>query len=318
MHRIDHRIVRRVGLLICAALITGSLSGCGAEKTSDFRIVTTTTQVTDITRQVVGGTGSVFALLQANQSAHAFDPSARDLLELSVADALIVNGEGLEPWLDDALSASGFSGTLIVASRDVTPQSRDGVIDPHVWTDPANAQKMTNHIAIELARIKPSQGSALARNAEAYDHQLQALDVWIRATFAQVPSERRLLVTNHDAFTYFVTAYDISLVGSIIPEFDDNAEPSAADIDALIAKIRRTGVRAIFAESSISPKLAQTVANEAGIRVFAGEDSLYSDTLGPQGSGAESYISATIHNGSLLALAWGVRPLPLPQELTHD
>jgi len=310
-------VTRHAATAIIAVLMATSLGGCVTQENSDFRIVTTTTQVTDFTKQVVGDSADVFALLQANQSAHTFDPSARDLLELSMADALVINGENLEPWLDDAISASGFSGSLIVASEHVPPQFRDGVIDPHVWTNPVNAAMMTDDIATGLAAINPAREKTYARNAATYDRQLHALDDWIRATLNQVPIEKRLLVTNHDAFTYFVTAYNITLVGSIIPEFDDNAEPSAADIDALVAKIRQTNVRAVFAESSISPKLAHTVANEAGIRVFAGDDSLYSDTLGPSGSGAENYISATIHNVSLLAFAWGVQPLPLPQELTH-
>ncbi len=309
--------VRGIAPVLVAGLVAASLVACAPIESAEFRVVTTTTQITDFTEQVVGESGSVYALLQANQSAHSFDPSARDLLELSRADALVMNGEHLEPWVDDAIAASGFTGSVIVASDPVSVQSRDGVVDPHVWTDPKNASKMTQFIADSLSQLNPDRSDAYRRNAAKYEQQLSLLDDWIRGTLDQVPAERRLLVTNHDAFTYFVSAYDITLVGSIIPEFDDNAEPSAADIDALIEKIAQTGVRAIFAESSIAPKLAQTVAAEAGIQVFAGENSLYSDTLGARGSGADTYISATIHNVSLLAQAWGVAPLPVPKELQN-
>lgn len=303
------------GLVV--GLVTSSLVACAPLDSPDFRVVTTTTQVTDFTKQIVGDTGSVYALLQANQSAHSFDPSARDLLELSGADALVINGEQLEPWVDDAIAASGFTGSVIVASEPVSVQTRDGIVDPHVWTDPANAVQMTQHIAAALSELNPDRRETYESSAARYEQKLTVLDGWIRGTLDQVPAERRLLVTNHDAFTYFVSAYGITLVGSIIPEFDDNAEPSAADIDALIEKIAQTGVRAIFAESSIAPKLAQTVAAEAGIQVYAGDNSLYSDTLGARGSGADTYISATIHNVSLLAQAWGVTPLPVPAELQN-
>jgi zinc/manganese transport system substrate-binding protein/manganese/iron transport system substrate-binding protein len=237
--------------------------------------------------------------------------------ELEEDDVLVVNGQGLEPWAADAIAAAGFVGTIIVASVPVDPETRDGVIDPHVWTDPANAAKMTQFISQRLGTLNPKDADVYTRNANAYELQLEILDGWILETFDLVPAQERLLVTNHDAFTYFVSAYDITLVGSIIPEFDDNAEPSAADIDALIAKISQTGVRAIFAESSISPKLAETIAAEAGIRVFAGDDSLYSDTLGAPGSGSESYISATIHNVKLLAQSWGVVAPPVPKEIAN-
>jgi zinc/manganese transport system substrate-binding protein/manganese/iron transport system substrate-binding protein len=309
--------VRFLGSVMVAAAVMASLVGCASSSSTDFRVVTTTTQVTDFTQRVMGGSDSVYPLLQSNQSAHTFDPSARDLLELSGADALIVNGQGLEPWVEDAISASGFAGTVIVASEPVELETRDDVIDPHVWTDPANAAKMTQFISQELGALNPEKADVYARNATEYELQLEILNDWILETMTLVPDDERLLVTNHDAFTYFVSAYGITLVGSIIPEFDDNAEPSAADIDALIAKIEQTGVRAIFAESSISPKLAETIAAEAGIRVFAGDDALYSDTLGASGSGAESYISATIHNVKLLAQSWGVVAPPVPEQIAH-
>ena len=132
-------VARFVAGGIVGALAIGSLAGCSTTDLSAFRVVTTTTQVSDFTQHVLGESGLAYPLLQANQSAHTFDPSARDLLELRGADALVVNGQGLEPWAADAIAAAGFVGTIIVASDPVDPETRDGVIDPHVWTDPANA-----------------------------------------------------------------------------------------------------------------------------------------------------------------------------------
>ena len=123
-------------------------------------------------------------------------------------------------------------------------------------------------------------------------------------------------MTNHDAFTYFVSEYGITFVGSIIPSFDDNAEPSAAEIDALIALIKQSGAKAVFSEASISPKLAKTIASEAGVKVYSGDNALYSDSLGVTGSDGETYIKATIHNVTMLMNAWGYPVLPLPAELS--
>jgi zinc/manganese transport system substrate-binding protein/manganese/iron transport system substrate-binding protein len=167
----------------------------------------------------------------------------------------------------------------------------------------------------EIPQSTPDMRTAFAENSKAYNAQLTALDEWVVANFTQVPADQRLLVTNHDAFTYFVDAYDITFLGSIIPSFDDNAEPSAAELDQLIALIQSSGATAIFSEASISPKLAETIAAEAGVKVYSGEDALYSDSLGVAGSSGETYIQATIHNVTMLMTSWGYPVLPLPEEL---
>jgi zinc/manganese transport system substrate-binding protein/manganese/iron transport system substrate-binding protein len=225
-----------------------------------------------------------------------------------------MNGADLEPWLKDALTAANFQGVLIDASQGIPLIEKD----PHVWTAPFNAEKMVTTISTGLAEVpgvdSPQQAELMA-NAQRYNLKLTALDEWIVANFAQVPADQRLLVTNHDAFTYFVDAYDITFLGSIIPSFDDNAEPSAAELDQLIALIHSSGATAIFSEASISPKLAETIAAEAGVIVYSGEDALYSDSLGVAGSNGETYIQATIHNVTMLMTSWGYPVLPLPEEL---
>ncbi|MGD9607735.1 MAG: metal ABC transporter substrate-binding protein, partial [Leucobacter sp.] len=99
----------------------------------------------------------------------------------------------------------------------------------------------------------------------------------------------------------------------LLPSFEDNAEPSAAEIDSLVAAIREQGVKAIFVESSMSPKLAEAVASEAGV-IVVDASALYADSLGTD-DGTDTYIGATIHNTVTILEAWGVTPDPLPAEL---
>lgn len=309
--------MKKLVLLIAIALGALTLTACSsASPSSDgLKIVATTTQVTEFTSTIVGDAGEVTGLIQPNQSAHSFDPSAKQLLELSRADAVVMNGAGLEPWLEDALKAANFQGKLIDASQGITLIDQD----PHVWTSPANAEQMVMNITSGLSSlpgISPEELTAFADNSIAFDAQLTALNDWILANFAEVDPASRLLVTNHDAFTYFVNDYGINFLGSIIPSFDDNAEPSAAELDDLIAKIKSSGATAIFSESSISPKLAKTIASEAGVKVYSGDNALYSDSLGVKGSEGETYIKATIHNVTMLMNAWGYPVLPLPAELS--
>lgn len=340
-------------LLSSAALaLAGCASGGGATETGatasageQLQVVATTTQVADFTRQVAGDAASVTQLIQPNQSAHSYDPSAADLAALGSADVLVINGAGLEEWLDDAISASGFSGTTIDASTGIElsdDEAGDGHEhaedeahteeahtdeahaedehaheggNPHIWTDPHRAEQMVATIETGLAEADPAAAADFEANATAYEAKLAELDEWIHTNVDTVPEADRLLVSNHDAFTYFVDAYDITYVGSVIPSFDDNAEPSAAEIDELVAAIEATGVKAVFSEASISPKAADTIAAEAGVTVYSGEEALYGDSLGPEGSDGATYLASQIHNATVILESWGVTPTAVPQDL---
>lgn len=306
--------MKKLVLLMALALSALSLTACSpaTPASEGLNIVATTTQVTEFTQAIVGDTGTVTGLIQPNQSAHSFDPSAKQLLAISQADAIVMNGANLEPWLADALAAANFDGLIINATSGIPLIDQD----PHVWTSPALALSMVSNIASNLIDLTGEEsGGPLEWNAVDYEKKLMALDEWTKTNFEQVPAEQRLLVTNHDAFTYFVDAYDITFIGSIIPSFDDNAEPSAAELDQLIADIEKSGATAIFSEASISPKLAKTIASEAGVTVYSGDDALYSDSLGVAGSNGETYIKATIHNVTMLMTSWGYPVLPLPAEI---
>ncbi len=344
------RTVRPARVLLPAAAVLSAtlLAACAtpgvAGEGEGPRVVATTTQVADFTVELAGEQVALTRLLAPGQSSHGFDPSAAQLLELSRADALVVNGAGLENWLDDAIDASGFDGILIDASTGIELAATDDLHDehaddheadgaehahgdhpedahdhstgnPHIWTDPALAGEMVANIADGLADLDGIDVDLLRASEADYTAQLEALDAWIAENVAAVPADQRLLVTNHDAFTYFLDAYDVTFVGSVISSFDDNAEPSAAEIDALVERIRATGVKAVFSEASISAKAAETIAAEAGVTVYSGEDALYGDSLGQPGTPGETYLGSQLHNARLILESWGVERSPLPEAL---
>ncbi len=319
-----------------------------------MRVVATTTQVADFTRALVGDDATVTQLIQPNQSAHSFEPTPADLLAMGEADVLVSSGAGLEEWLDDAVEASGFDGETIVATEGIelsddeaghegetadehdehaeeetghegeTADEHDehdehvhAAGNPHVWTDPKNAAAMVATIAEGLEHASAAGAETITANAERYTETLTALDDWSAAAIDAVPAEQRLLVTNHDAFGYFVERYGITYVGSVLPGFDDNAEPSAAEIDELVAAIRATGTRAVFSETSISPRAAATIAEEADVAVYDGDDALYGDSLGPQGSDGATYVGSQVHNVRVLVESWGATPPDLPAPVSE-
>lgn len=313
--------------------------GSGASAAADaLPVVATTTQVADLVRNVAGDRAEVTQLVQPNESAHSFDPTAADLLAVSEAKVLVVNGAGLEPWLDSVTAAAGFSGLRIDSSEgielggshshddDYADEADDDHAEeadddhaeeknPHIWMAPANAEQMVRNIADGLAKADPDSAQTYEDNAVAYIAKLTALDKWVSESINQVPEADRLMVSNHDAFYYYLKAYHITFVGSIIPNFEDNAEPSAAQLQELIVEIKKLGVKAIFSEAAIDPKAAEQVAKSAGVTVYSGDDALYGDSLGPAGSDGATYIDATIHNTTVLLTAWGATPVALPSEL---
>ncbi|MBK0418676.1 zinc ABC transporter substrate-binding protein [Leucobacter sp. CSA1] len=385
-----HRRPARARLLSGAALAAGAalaLAGCSspggaADGSGDrLKVVATTTQLTDFAGEIGGDQIELTGLLTPGASAHHFDPAPADLLALGEADVLIVNGAGLETFVDSAVEASGFDGTVIDASegidlaeaKEITAEAEGeaghaeeeheghahadaeeheghdhasegddahaddahaeeghadahaeeghdehdhdhGDLNPHIWTSPRYAEGMASMIAGDLARVDPDHADDYTERADAYVAKLQDLDAWIAAQFERVPEADRVLVSGHDSMRYYLHDYGIEFAGSILPSFEDNAEPSAADIDALVQAIRERGVQAVFVESSMSPKLAQTIAKEAGVEVVDAE-SLYTDSLGASDSDGDTYIDATVHNTRVILEAWGVTPDPLPDSL---
>ena len=191
---------------------------------------------------------------------------------------------GLEAWLADTVSAAGYDGTVVDSSQGLAiRQGAEGQRDPHVWHDPRNAQAMVRTITAALVAQDADGRAAYEANAAAYTAKLAALDRATRAKIDSIPPRLRKLVTDHDAFGYYCARYGLTFVGSVIPSFDTSAELSGRQLSDLVAKIRATGVRAVFSEASLPPRTAETVAREAGVEVVGGEGALYADGLGPAG-----------------------------------
>lgn len=329
------------------------LTGCattatGAGATDDgLEIVTTTTQLADITRNVVGDAAEVTSLLEPGSSAHAFDPGPAALTALASADLLVINGAGLESWLDSTVEAAGFAGTVVdtsegldlIAAEDDPHEGHDhgdegdahaeeagqegetaeehaehGAFDPHVWTDPASAIVQAEAVRDAVTAAVP--GAGIDASADDYLAQLRELEAWMRASIDQVPVEDRLAVTTHDTFGYLERAFDVQVVGTVLPSLDDSADASAAHIDELVAEIRESGAPVVFSENAIDPQLAATIAREAGVELRQGEDALAADALGVEGSATGTYIGSQIHNTTALVTAWGAEPLPVPESLS--
>ncbi len=190
-----------------------------------------------------------------------------------------------------------------------------GEHNPHIWLDPLGAETMVTNIAEGLAVQDSANAQTFRDNAAAYIAKLETLDSWIAENIDAVPQDQRLLVSNHDAFHYYNDHYGVTFVGSIIPNFEDNAEPSAARLQELIDDIKELGVKAVFSETAIDPRTAEQIASSAGVEVYVGDDALYADSLGPKGSEGDTYFKSMIHNTTMLLNSWGASATEPPAEL---
>jgi ABC-type Zn uptake system ZnuABC Zn-binding protein ZnuA len=287
-------------LVILGALVF--LAAAGPAAAADrVKVVATTVQITALTTAVAADHVELRGLIPAGVDPHEFEPTASDLVAIEGAALVLRHGIGLDDWLDRTLKA-GKRATVVTVTRGVRLQKgeEDGktVDDPHVWHDPANAKKMVDNIATALVRVDPAHKTAYDAQAAAYKKRLEEARTQVQAIVNEIPPSGRKLVTNHDALGYFAKAFGLKIVGAVIPSVSTQAEPSAGETVKLLHAIRREKVKAIFAESNVNPKLAETLAKEAGVKVVA---DLYGDSLGPAGSGAETVDGMWLANARKIA-----------------
>jgi ABC-type Zn uptake system ZnuABC Zn-binding protein ZnuA len=298
-------IVLVVGLVaVLAAGCAGGdrPGGAGGDQGAALEVVATTTQVADFAEAVGGDRVRVTSLIRPNVDAHDYEPSPADLDAIARADVVLQNGVGLEEWLDDTIESAGFQGPVVDTSQGVTlRRDEGGEPDPHIWQDPRNAQRMAANVERALAAAEPAGASRFAANLDAYTRELRALDAEVARQIDSLANKK--LVTNHDAFGYYIDRYGLELVGSVIPSADTSAELSGRDVRDLVARIKATRVKAIFTEASLPARAAETVAAEAGVKVVAGEGALYGDSLGPPGSDADTYVKMIRHNTATIVSA---------------
>ena len=372
-------------LALAVPALAACSPGTGAQNPNATRIkaVASTTQICDYVTQLASGgadlaftrTGadgrtaelgadaatapvhlSLTCLLAPNASAHEHEMTAAQSRALSEADLFLVSGVDLEHFLDDAVTSTGFKGTMVVTSGvlgaadiddlaaqqakekdlpytvdrgtakvDVAPwpfPPDDGGapefrFDPHVWTSPKNAIVQVTNIGAALATAAPAGAQTIKSHVDAYTARLNDLDQWTRDTLAAVPQDRRVLFTSHDAFGYFSAEYGVRFEGAALSDFNAQQDATAQKIQQTADAVRASGAVAIFAENSNNSKSVEKVASLAGVRAVIGDEALYGDSLGQPGSDGQTYIGSILHNVTNLAIAWGSTPAPVPQTLTQ-
>ena len=302
--------MRRLALLV---LVAGALAFGTAQAEDKPVAVATFSILADLTQRVAGDHVQVLTLVGPNGDAHVFEPGAKQSAELAEADLLIANGLGFEPWLQRLEDASGFKGKLILASDGIEPlaleEEHEGEeheeeghhhegTDPHAFQDLANAQIYVANIAKGLSAAAPDYAADFKANADTLIAEIAALDRQLKADFAAIPQEKRRVLTSHDAFHYFGRAYGIEFVS--VQGLSTEAEPTADDLVKVVRQARDGHLSAIFLENMSDPRLAETVAQESGVRIGG---ALYADALSESNGPAPDYLSLVRFNARQLLAA---------------
>ena len=297
-------------------------------------------------------TMSLTCLLAPNASAHEHEMTPAQTAALADADVMAVSGVDLEHFLDDAVASSGFHGRMVVTSGVLTASDVDNPgaadpqtpytidrgtervevspwpfppenageapefrFDPHVWTSPARARIQVANLGAGLAAAAPDAASSINAATASYLEDLDALDAWAREAIATVPETQRVLFTSHDAFGYFSADYGIRFIGAALTDFNDQQDATADHIASAVQAVKDSGAVALFAENSNNSKSIEAIARGAGVTPIVGDDALYGDSLGPDGSAGATYVGSIIHNVRAVTDAWGGTAPALPERL---
>ena len=268
-----------------------------------LKVVATFSILADFVKNVGGERVAVSALVGPNGDAHVYQPTPGDAKTLGDARVVVTNGLGFEGWINRLVKASGTKAPMIVATKGIKPRKAEddhghGDADPHAWQSVANAKRYVANIRDALVAADPAAKDVYEANAAAYAAKLDALDAEVKAAIEKIPTDRRRIITTHDAFGYFAAAYGVTFVA---PQgVSTEAEVSARDVARIITQIRKQKIPAVFLENVTDKRLLERIGAESGARIGG---TLYSDALTDEKGVAPTYLEMMRHNVKQLAAA---------------
>ena len=287
-------------MLLAAVFALSSMAGLAQAK--PIEAVASFTVIADMVQNVGGDHVHVTSLIGPNGDPHAYEPTPNDAQALKRADLVFVSGLHLEGWLDRLIKASGYQGQPVVLSNGIKTRSmeEDGkrITDPHAWNSAANGVVYVRNIISALQKADPANASDYQAKGDQYIQQLEQLDAYARAQVQAIPSDKRKVLTSHDAFGYFGDAYGVTFLSPL--GFSTETEASAADVGKLIKQIKQEHVSTYFFENSSDPRLVKQIADASGAQP-GGE--LYVESLSPADGPASTYAQMFRYNVDKLTAA---------------
>jgi manganese/zinc/iron transport system substrate-binding protein len=280
-----------------ALLLTGcgELSAPPAQDDGKLKVTATTSMVADLARQVGGDRVRVDALMGPGVDPHLYKASASDVTRLQGADVILYNGLFLEGKMEELFARMAKGGKRVHAvtgslpnDKLLHPSDAGGHPDPHVWFDVPLWAQCIEVVVKALSTARPADSAYFEQRGAEARKRLQELHEWTLQRIAELPSEQRILITSHDAFSYFGRAYGFQVVG--LQGISTVTESSLADMAKMVEYIRKNKVKAIFIESSVPPNTIRRISEDAAVKV-GGE--LFSDAMGMPGQMEDGFDVGT-------------------------
>ncbi|OLP52923.1 metal ABC transporter substrate-binding protein [Rhizobium rhizosphaerae] len=299
-----------------------------------LKVVATFSILGDFAKQVGGDRIALTTLVGPNGDTHVYEPKPTDAAAIGKADVVLVNGLGLEGFMNRLVESSGTKAEIVTATKGVKPREmeidedeghgdeahahdakahdakaeagkkeeahsshhhHEGT-DPHAWQNVANAEIYVKNIVDGFCKADKAGCDTYKKNGAAYEAKLKELDAEVKKTFAAIPKDRKTVITTHDAFGYFAAAYGLKFLA---PEgLSTDSEASAKDIAELVEQVRHDKATAIFLENISDPRLMQQIGRETGIT--PGPE-LYSDALSDPSGPAATYLDMVRYNTKTIA-----------------
>ncbi len=273
--------------------------GCGTSEPGDDSglpyIVTTTGMIADAVKNIGGDSLRVEALMGPGVDPHLYKATQGDLSRLTTADIVFYNGLHLEGKMGEVLEKLARQKTVAAVAEQI-PGDRlhqdpayNNNYDPHIWFDVSLWKMAVKQVSEVLREKYPENAEYFAGNTTAYLDSLETLHQWVKQEIATIPAQRRILITAHDAFGYFGTAYDIEVRG--LQGISTLSEFGLRDVTALVEYIVENEVKAVFVETSVPPRAIEAVVTgvqERGFDVKIGGN-LFSDAMGAEGTPEGTY-----------------------------
>ncbi|NJL60961.1 MAG: zinc ABC transporter solute-binding protein [Methylacidiphilales bacterium] len=264
---------------------TAAASGKG------IKVVASNSILCDLTKQVAGNTVDLSCLVKPGADPHVYQATPEDRKAIENAKLVLYGGYNFEPSIVKLVQATSNTAPKIAVDEVAVPTPQkfeeDGKVenDPHVFHDAQNGVRIVETIQTNLAKVAPENAELYAKNAKAITTELGQIDTWIKSQIATIPSASRTLVTTHDALGYYSKAYGIPVAA--LEGISTEEKPTAARVKETVKTVEKVQVPTIFAELSINPKLIETVAKEAKVKVSDKE--IFADGLGETGSEGDTY-----------------------------
>ncbi|AOM82520.1 metal ABC transporter solute-binding protein, Zn/Mn family [Salisediminibacterium beveridgei] len=288
--------------LMLAFLSVALLAACGndqnneenaaSENDAGIFVTTSFSILADVIDGVLGDSGEVDYLVPIGEEPHEYEPVPSDFRKVSDSSVFYTNGLGLEEWLERLIENTGETPVKSL-SEGVTeiPLEGESGADPHAWLDPANIEIYAENVLADLSERFPDHKEIFAENAETYIQEINELDEWIKEQVEGIPEENRIIVVSENAFKYYGEAYDFETAG--IWEINSGEEGTSGQINAIIDLVRDRDIPSLFVETTVDSRYIETVSEDTGVNI-AGE--VYTDAVGMDGSGAETYVDMMRHN----------------------